>query len=177
MKLWYLRSAIWLAAVVGSASLHAQKLPESSAAPPGGDFNLLTQTALQQGMLNCVGRINQVGKFVGFGPQAGAILMAPGEHPDQRLTSFSMEVPSEGSPAYVAATFAPNQANGCGAVYEAIVYWKQSCDALASKEYASLKRIGQMKAAITVLDGGVSTKVFLMPAGSGCLSIKKEVVL
>jgi hypothetical protein len=27
-----------------------------------------------------------------------------------------------------------------------------------------------------VLDGGLSTKVFLMPAGSGCVSVKKEVV-
>jgi hypothetical protein len=28
-----------------------------------------------------------------------------------------------------------------------------------------------------VLDGGVASKVFLMSAGSGCVSIKKEVVL
>jgi hypothetical protein len=34
-----------------------------------------------------------------------------------------------------------------------------------------------LKKDIAVLDGGASTKVFLMPAGSGCLSIKKEVVL
>jgi len=88
-----------------------------------------------------------------------------------------MEVPTEESVAYVTATFAPNQANGCGAVYDAMVYWPLSCDALAAKHYPTLKRIGQVKTSITVLDGGVASKVFLMPAGSGCVSIKKEVVL
>jgi hypothetical protein len=34
-----------------------------------------------------------------------------------------------------------------------------------------------LKKDITVLDGGAATKVLLMPAGSGCVSIKKEIVL
>ena len=32
-------------------------------------------------------------------------------------------------------------------------------------------------ALLGLLDGGPATKVFLMPAGDGCVSIKKEVVL
>ncbi len=71
----------------------------------------------------------------------------------------------------------PNQANGCGAAYDAVVYWPLKCDAVAAKQFASLKKVGQLKKDISVLDGGVATKVFLMPAGSGCVSIKKEVVL
>lgn len=141
------------------------------------EVNLLTQSALQLGVLNCIGRINQVGNFLGFGPQAGALFLSPGDRPDQRLLSFSMEIPSNGTFAYAAATFAPSQANGCGAVYEALVYWPKSCEVLASQDFANLKRLGQLKDAIQVLDGGATTKVFLMPAGSGCLSIKKEIVM
>ena len=48
---------------------------------------------------------------------------------------------------------------------------------VATQQFAGLKRAGQMKTNITLLDGGPATKVFLMPAGSGCVSIKKEVVL
>lgn len=88
-----------------------------------------------------------------------------------------MEVATEQGSAYVSATFAPNQANGCGAAYDAVVYWPLACDALASKQFSSLKKIGMLKKAITVLDGGVATKVFLMPAGTGCVAIKKEIVL
>lgn len=192
MTLRYAHALFLLAVLFGHPALHARKPPPTPPpkvpprvipappAPPSdlsSNVNLLTQTALQQGVLNCVGRINQVGNFVGFGAQSGAVLMVPGGRPDERLISFSMEMPSDGAAAYIAATFAPNQINGCGAVYEAFVYWKQSCDALATTEYSGLKRIGLVKAAITILDGGTATKVFLMPAGSGCLSIKKEVVL
>lgn len=171
------RVALLLNSMLAPA-LHAQtpasSKPEAASANP---VNAITQAVLQQGAVNCVARINQVSNYLGFGPQAGAVLMVPATQPDQRLLPIAMELPVEGSVAYVAATFAPNQANGCGAVYDAIVHWKQGCDVVASEQFGALKRIGQMKSAITVLDGGVATKVFLMPVGSGCLSIKKEVVL
>ncbi|MFN4343210.1 MAG: hypothetical protein ACK4FE_14440 [Azonexus sp.] len=103
--------------------------------------------------------------------------MAPPSQPDQRLLPLAMEVPTEGGVAYVSAHFAPNQANGCGAAYDAVAYWPQKCDAVAGKQFAALRKVGQLKKDITILDGGPATKVFLMPAGSGCVSIKKEVVL
>jgi len=34
-----------------------------------------------------------------------------------------------------------------------------------------------LKRDVLVLDGGPATKVFLMTAGAGCISVKKEVVL
>lgn len=156
------------------------------AAPPGGQVadeasgngvNAVAQAAVQQGARTCASRINQVSNFLGFGPQAGAMLMMPPSQPDQRLIPLAMEVPAEGGSAYVSATFAPNQANGCGAAYDAVVYWPQKCEAVAAKQFVGMKRAGQMKTNITMLDGGPATKVFLMPAGSGCVSIKKEVVL
>lgn len=169
-----------LAALLPPA-LHAQAPASTPTAPPAvaeavNLVNPLTQVALQQGAVNCVGRINQLSNFLGFGPQAGAVLMVPASQPDQRIFPIAMEVPVDGSVAYVAATFAPNQANGCGAVYDAIVYWEQSCEALAGKQFPGLRRVGLLKSHIVVLDGGLSTKVFLMPAGSGCVSVKKEVV-
>ena len=87
-----------------------------------------------------------------------------------------MELPVNGGVAYISASFAPNQANGCGATYDAVVYWPEKCEAVAGKQFAVFKKIGVLKSEITVLDGGPTTKVFLMQAGSGCLSIKKEVV-
>ena len=132
---------------------------------------------MQQGVLNCAGRINQVSNFLGFSSQAGALLMTPPSQSDQRLIPLAMELPVEGGIAYVSASFAPNQANGCGASYDAVVYWPQKCDVVASRQFANLKKAGRLKKDIAVLDGGVATKVLLMPAGSGCVSIKKEVVL
>lgn len=177
MKLRCAPQLLLLGVLSWHVSVCAQKTDATPVLSARADVNLLTQSALQLGVLNCIGRINQVGNFLGFGPQAGALFLSPGDRPDQRLLSFSMELPSEAATAYADATFAPNQANGCGAVYEALAYWPKSCEALASQNFSGFKRMGQLKEAIQVLDGGPMTKVFLMPAGSGCLSIKKEIVL
>jgi hypothetical protein len=187
-KIFASRTVLLLVALLSCTPLWSQKqdtaqspksassAPASSAAGNNG-VNVVSQAAVQQGVLTCAARSNQVSNFLGFGPQAGAILMMPPNQPDQRLLPLAMEVPTDSGSAYVSATFAPNQANGCGAAYDAVVYWPQKCDAVAAKQFASLKRVGQMKTNITVLDGGEATKVFLMSAGGRCVSIKKEVVL
>jgi hypothetical protein len=61
-------------------------------------------------------------------------------------------------------------------MYEAVVYWNMKCDDVAARQFAGLKQIGALRKDITMLDGGPALNVFLMPAGSGCISIKKEVV-
>jgi hypothetical protein len=170
---------VYVAMLVASGVL-AQQAAKPPAAPPptvSPPSNAITQAAVQQGVLNCAGRINQVSGFVGYTPQAGALLMAPPAQPDLRLIPLVMEIATESGTVYVSASFAPNQANGCGASYDAVAYWPQKCDAVAAKQFGAFKKVGLLRKDITVLDGGVATKVFLMAAGSGCVSIKKEVVL
>lgn len=169
------RVAIIHTALLGMAMAQAGEIVQVAAAAPLS--NAVTQAAVQQGVFSCAGRINQVSSFLGYTPQAGALLMSPPAQPDQRLVPLAMEVATASGPAYVTATFAPNQANGCGAAYDAVAYWPQKCELVAAQQFAGLKKMGPLKKDITVLDGGAATKVFLMPAGSGCVSIKKEVVL
>ena len=151
--------------------------PSAAAPTPTVSANAVTQAAAVQGVQNCLGRIQQVSSALGFSAQSGALLMIPPSEPDTRIIPLAMEVPVEGGSAYVGIDFAPNQANGCGASYDAIVYWKQSCKTVAGKSFADLKEVGKLKDNITVLDGGLNIKVLLLPAGNGCVSIKKEVVL
>lgn len=169
----FLRRVTFLLGFFTAAACNAQ----SAAPSPSPDVNSITQAAVNAGVLACAGRINQVTHFLGFNAQSGATLMVPPSQADQRILPVVMETPTASGPAYVSATFAPNQANGCGASYDAVVYWPLKCDALAAKQFASLKKVGLLKKDITLLDGGPASKVFLMPAGNGCVSIKKEVVL
>ena len=131
---------------------------------------------MQKGVLNCAGRINQVVNFLGFTAKAGAVLMIPPAQPDSRLIPMAMEIPFEGGVAYATASFAPNQANGCGATYDSVVYWPLACEKVQDSQFRAMKEAGKMSKEITIMDGGSELKVFLMPAGSGCISIKKEVV-
>jgi hypothetical protein len=164
-----------------SATAYAQQaanLPGSAPvpAPVQATTNVVTQAAVQKGVFNCAGRINQVVNFLGFTEKAGAVLMIPPTQPDSRLIPLAMEIPVEGGVAYVSASFAPNQANGCGATYDSVVYWPQSCGKVKENQFKALKETGKIRKEITILDGGEGIKFFLMPAGSGCVSIKKEMV-
>lgn len=173
---------VWAALVLSSTLAIAQAPTAAQAAPagnpPAGAPNGLTQAAVQVGALSCASRVEQVTRFLGFGPGVGASLMPPAAPTDQRVFAMQMEVPAGASSnSLVNMTFAPQQANGCGATYEAISYWAQSCDAVANGQFAQLKRIKPLQKDVLLLDGGPAVRVFLMNAGSGCVSIKKEIVL
>jgi hypothetical protein len=155
----------------------AQDQPAAPAQPAAG-INNITQATDKAGMKACSGRINQVANFLTGGtPGVGAMLFLPPNNPDKQLVSISMEIPIKGaSSAYASASFAPNQANGCGGMYETVVYWPQKCDVVANKNFGTLKKLGALSKTVYVRDGGVTTKIFLMPAGTGCVAIKKEVI-
>lgn len=143
-------------------------------AAPGA--NPVTQALVGQGVLSCASRINQVTSFLTNGNQSGAMLFGIPGQPDQRMVSVSMELLApDKTTAYASASFAPNQANGCGAVYEAIIYWPQSCDVVANRQFSQAKKLKVLQKSIQPLESGPA-KIFLMPAGSGCVSIKKEVI-
>lgn len=163
-KAWVL----WMC--VGISISYAQ----SPGAPAVAQPNAVQRAAEKSGITNCAGRMGQVSNFIGFGPQAGALLMLAPKQPDQNLAPLLMEVPTEGGAAYVSASFAPNQANACVATYDAVMFWHQPCDTVVVKQFSQLKKVGVLKKDITVLDGGAALKVFLMTAGQGCVSIKKE---
>lgn len=178
------RQIILTLLVVSALSLpaaHAQQATERpgsapAPAPVQATTSVVTQSAVQKGVFNCAGRINQVVNFLGFTEKAGAVLMIPPVQPDSRLIPLVMEIPVESGVAYVSASFAPNQANGCGATYDSVVYWPQSCGKIKENQFKTLKETGKIRKEITILDGGEGIKIFLMPAGSGCVSIKKELV-
>jgi hypothetical protein len=152
----------------------AQDISQPPALPSVND---ITQAVVQEGALSCAKRVDQVTSFLGYKSNSGAVLMVPPNQPDQRLFPLAMEVTTNAGSAYVSATFAPNQVNGCGASYDAVMYWPQNCATVAAMQFGTIRKVGQLGRTITVLDGGVATKIFLMPAGGGCVSIKKEMVL
>jgi hypothetical protein len=149
--------------------------PAQSSVPT---VNSITQAAVNAGVLTCTGRINQVANFLSAGSQGvGAIMFLPPNNPDQQMISTSMEIPlKDTSSAYATASFAPDQANGCTGMYETVVYWPQKCTEVAENNFGAFKKIGLLSKNIYVRDDGISTKVFLMPAGKGCVTIKKELI-
>ena len=151
--------------------------PASSPESIPSKVGAITQAAVRAGVLSCAGRVEQVSSFLTANSRNGAVLFVPPGQPDQRLFSTSIEIENKDAPlAYASVTFAPGMANGCGSVYDTVVYWNTSCDEVAMRNFAGVRRIGALSRGIGVLDAGVASRIFLMPAGVGCVSIKKEVV-
>lgn len=171
----------WLALIFAFPAFGQTSEPPHEAtakSSPPSQVSPITQSALQGGVLSCITRINQVASFLTGNGQSGAFLFTQAKAPDQSLFSFSLEVAAPGSPvAYASGSFAPNQANGCGAMYETVTYWEQRCEEVARKQFPGLKVGAPLYKNVLVVDGGQTMRVFLLPAGkSGCVAIKKELV-
>jgi hypothetical protein len=136
--------------------------------------------AQRKGVAKCIARINQVTAFLtGNGStNSGMVFNAVGPDVNQKLVSTVLEVQGgDNNSSFVSASFAPNAtAQDCSATYDAVTYWPQSCSVVASSSFAAFKIAQPLYKSVNTLDGGTFVKVFLMPAGTGCVSIKKEVL-
>ena len=134
--------------------------------------NAVTEAAVKMGVLSCVSRINQIASFLTTNVQSGVYIFSPKEQPDRHIfsTSFELLRPDD-SVLYASASFFPNQ----DAVYDTVEYVNMRPEELEKTVFKNLKRVSVLKKKIILLDGG-SVKVFIMPAGSGAVVIKKEVI-
>jgi hypothetical protein len=156
------------------APVQTPAAPAPQALAPG--VNSITEVMVKAGVLSSISRINQVMTYLTANAQSGAFLFLPKTMPDQSLVSVSVEVQSpNAAPIYASASFAPLTSGQAGAVYDAVQYLPQSCDYVEKVLFKGLKRAGILRKDVIALDGG-TVKIFLMPAGTGCIVIKKEVV-
>lgn len=138
--------------------------------------NAVTQAAVQAGVLVSASRINQVLAFLTTDTKSSAFLFLPQKDPNQSIFSVSLGLEiAQSTPRYASASFAPTANGQAGAVYDTVQYVAASLADVETKVFKNLKRKGTLGNAMVILDGGPMT-VFLMPAGSGCVVIKKEVV-
>ena len=147
----------------------------SSASPQPPQIGPVAQGAAQSGLRRCLPRIDQVANFLSAGGQTGAMIFASPLDADNRISSVSLEVLGSNGLSYIDTSYAPS-AGGCDAMYQTVTYWSNACDEVAKVAFPSFPRASALRQHIAVLDGGPSAKVFLLPAGAGCVSIKKEVL-
>ena len=146
--------------------------PDTQTVPPGV---MVTQAFTQRGVSKCAERIGQFAQFLTNGAEVGGQVFVAPDDPDRKLSSASLEIQAGPAIGYAGLTFAPDTgANRCGGMYELVMYWTNSCDDVATKAYSAYKRTNPLRKSIISLDGGPTVRVFLLPAGTGCVSIKKE---
>ena len=144
--------------------------------PAAPKINGLAQAAANVGIIDCVGRIQQVSDYLTGQSKSGAYLFLAPVEPNHHLASASLEIQAGNVSTYASANFSPNGAGSCGGMYETVAYWANACEDVATRVFTRYPSAGKLSASITMLDGGPALRIFLMPAGQGCLSIKKEMI-
>ena len=140
--------------------------------PDSPPVHAVTQAALKLGVLSCLKRVDQVSTFLTTDVSSGIFIFPTLEQPDQHIFSTSFELlKQDDSSLYASASFFPNN----DAVYDTVQYVNKSCKELEQTVFKHLERKSVLKKNIIMLDGG-AVKVFLMPAGSGTVVIKKEIM-
>lgn len=150
----------------------------TQAAPAAGKEPTLSPLARamgQAGVLHCQGRIHQVADFLAGQSLSGAVLLMPPDHLNDHLVSASLEIHDATTTFYANLNFAPMVAYGCDASYETIVYWPHNCDTIAKTQFSQAKNAGKLLDTILSMSYG-DLQIFLMPAGPGCVSIKKQAI-
>jgi hypothetical protein len=167
-------------AAIGQSGAQPSTGPSPAAAPSVSQQtapNAVTQAAANAGVRACLNRIDQFTRFLSSAGQTGSMLFVPPSNPDQRLFSTSMEILIPGGQVYASASFSPVGQDGCGGLYETVSWWPNNCPEVATKAFPEMRRTNPLARNIEMYVGNIaSIRVFLMPAGPGCISIKKEVV-
>ena len=152
-----------------------QKQVPIKPASPQANFNSIALAANQRGVIKCANTINAVTNYLGFNDRAGAVLTPDLNSPDVKPTSVVMEIPIQANnSAIVTATFSPT-ATSCQASYDAVIYWDFSCNDVIKKQFSTLKFIRKLKENVIQLEGP-NINFYLMSAGKGCISLKRESV-
>lgn len=156
---------------------------EPSKTTKKSSYSAVTQFAANAGVKTCLSSMEKVNAFVLNKNQAGAFVFVAPKEANQKMVSTSLEVYSatnkDALPLYASTYVEPITSNTCMMSYETVTYYPISCENAAKQKYAKFKSDGVLAKSIHVLkrEANVTNqRTYLMPAGSGCVVINKEVV-
>jgi hypothetical protein len=186
----FLTTAMGISLALGALTVAAQNTnrprstevaPRAEAAPAkpnwGNGEQVLAQVTQNAGVRTCKPLADKVNRYLIADSQSSGVLFIAPENANGHVFSGTLEIESkQGSTTYASASYAPYGEVGCGVAYDAVTYWKESCAEVSSKVLKELRPLGPLGSKITMLDGGPAMRMFLMPAGAGCIQIKKEVL-
>lgn len=165
---------LWVGLMLWLCQGLAFAAPEQTKQPA---LNPLANAMGQAGVVHCQGRVQQVADFLASSnSNSGAMLLLPPDHLNDHMVSAALEVFDGSVLFYSNMDFAPLVAYGCDAIFETVIYWPNSCEVVAKTQFKQAKNTGKMRQHISVLTAGSNLQIFLMPAGNGCVAIKKQAV-
>jgi hypothetical protein len=125
----------------------------------------------QMHLTNCAISVQRAMAFLFEGQPAHFIAQPLGPDSDRWPAVFVVESAPPGGHTHLSTLMiAPN----CSGMYEQVIYWSQPCDTVKSTVFAKFTGEHVLTRDVKVSDSGPALEVYLSSAGTGCLSVKKE---
>jgi hypothetical protein len=160
----------------GGRSPAANAANAAATASAAGPVNPVAVLAGQLNASRCFNMARQVGEQVVGPNQSAGVVMAASSGADQSLFSTSIETRDGVGTHFVSAFLTPNARGGCDGGYDDVRYWTKTCDQLLMEEMRGLGAMRPLGPDIGTIVAGPNQHVYLMAAGPGCVSIRKELL-
>lgn len=133
--------------------------------------------ATGRGMRTCFPQLSKLLQYMNTNVEMGTQTFFAGDSPDYDLVSLSTELTNKTSLSFASADIAPVISASCAFTYDTVTYWPVDCDQVAQQFFGKMQSEGVLQSTIRILSDFKTPlmRVYLMPAGSGCVAIKKEV--
>jgi hypothetical protein len=148
-----------------------------AATPGGGPSHPFAVNLATIGALSCVERGNQIAQFLDPERVSQTLVQAPIDNPNRRLIMATMVLqPQPGHYLLNSLALAPGQANGCAASYHAVAWVNLPCAKAEQTQFPNVKftRLNQSEVGTAIVSRNMW--ILSMPAGSGCVIEKEEIV-
>jgi hypothetical protein len=136
--------------------------------------NKITQQAKKAGVKRCLPAVEAISNYlIGADPHGVDSFRTP--KPNQQPFSATIERNASDGVVLSSTTITPTQDGDCVLNYDLIRWYDASCLVVAQERYPKHRYRGVLSKKVILLDG--AARVYLLPAGDGCLALKKEVIL
>ncbi|WP_052446103.1 hypothetical protein [Aeromonas fluvialis] len=134
-----------------------------------------TKQAKEKGIKTCLHAVEKMSNFIADGNH-GASSVWNSKVPDESAFSTVIERTYSDGSIFTSLTVARTKSDHCYSEYEKIIYFEDNCMATAQKNYKEAEYKGEVNKNVTSLSqNGVD--IFLMPAGNGCVVMRKEILM
>jgi hypothetical protein len=180
------------AVLAGSTAAMAQSAKHATASPPtapmpsvAGGLSTVARSPSQQlaralreiHMTTCAPLAQTAADFLFENGAANFTVQPLGPNADQWPTVIVIESAhaDQGRTRFSTITVAPGP-GGCSGLYEQVIHWTQSCPVLKATTFADFQSERLMLRDVRVSEANPGLQLYLTPAGTGCVSVKKELL-
>lgn len=149
--------------------------PATRPTAPQGPLDRLGAQLAQAGVKRCAPIVRAVAAFVTENSSAAFIVKPLGSRADVSPVMITVESAHAnlGTTRYTTIMVVPTE--NCSGYYEQTIHWAATCPVVKTRNFANFPTPRPLLRNIQVSAASPTVSLQLMPAGQGCVSIKKEI--